>query len=153
MTWALAEGADLDAVGAALTDADRDSLRIVCGEDPDRAGAYLRQQAEWGAKAMAVRLDGQAVALVGVSSQRPGVGVVWAWTTPRAREVGSALTRGGKRLLAALMRSGVYHRLEAWCWTGHPTSERWVRALGLERECTMRRAGLNGEDIALWSRI
>ena len=154
VTWQGATPEDVLAVSASLIPDDLASLQAIAGCDSiDEAKELMCRMRCTATLMMSCRVDGVPVAVIGISRYRRGVCLGWAYTTAGVEAIGLAYTRGTRRAIDSVMRSGQYHRMEVWCWTGHRTSQRWVKAMGFQCEGIMRRTGTEGEDVALWSRI
>jgi hypothetical protein len=99
-----------------------------------------------------VVLDGALpVAVFGASAVHPGVWQAWAFSTDEFPRVVRSLTKAFRRdMLPALKHIGA-HRIEVRSLAGSDVVDRWLRWLGAERECTLRRYGRNGEDFHLYA--
>ena len=102
--------------------------------------------------------EDRPLAVAGLSSNAYWpVGVVEAWSiaTPalRTRGNGLAYTRTCRRLCEAMLQERLARRLFGYSWVGHPTSARWLAALGFTEEGTMRGLGTDGADFRMFGRV
>lgn len=97
--------------------------------------------------------DEGPIAIVTYIPMRPGVWNLGMFATDRFEKVGIYLTKRIIRdIIPALDRSKA-HRVEAWSIEGYTEVHKWLRFLGLEEECTVRKCGKNGEDFKIFSYI
>lgn len=124
-----------------------DLLRSVMETDIREVGASWAWLDEWD----------RPLAVVGLSwiGNVQGAAEAWSVATPALRARGNALsyTRTCRRLCESLLESGEAHRLFAYSQVGHPTSARWLKALGFTEEGTMRKFGADGSDFRMFGRV
>lgn len=90
-------------------------------------------------------LDGDPVALAGITEMWPGVGRVWVWLEDSARHHVLSLTRLVKRDLLPKAFEAGFVRLEADVATDDEAAINWVEVLGFHREATLQNRGHNGQ--------
>lgn len=89
-------------------------------------------------------LEGEPVALVGITQMWPGVGRVWAWMEDGARQHILSFTKIAKReLLPEAFRAG-FVRLEAEVAVTDEAAINWIEVLGFHLEATLCNRGLDG---------
>lgn len=100
---------------------------------------------------------GRPMSIVGLSwiGYMRGEAEAWSYSTPALRARGNALsyTRACRRMVESMLSTGVARRIFADSWVGHPTSARWLKAMGFEYEGLRRSYGVRGDDFRLFSRI
>ncbi|MEE9386414.1 MAG: hypothetical protein V3V08_23615 [Nannocystaceae bacterium] len=90
-------------------------------------------------------LDGEPVALAGITEMWPGVGRVWVWLEDAARGHVLSLTRIVKReLIPAAFEAG-FMRLEADIAVDDTHAINWIEVLGFHHEATLKHRGHHGE--------
>lgn len=87
-------------------------------------------------------VSGTSSNVVAASSRRFG--------TPRFNEVGVAMTRQARVLIAAAISSGRTHRIQACSAAFDTDAHRWLERLGFEVESTLRQCGKHREDFLMF---
>ena len=125
---------------------DRECLEAVTGVcDPDLF-ALNRWQTEGAAWAL---VDGEPVAIGGLSQAVPGIGRLWLITTDAMTpQSWKKLIRHTRTVLANA--STVIPRIEAEVLGTWSAAERFIRRLDFELEGVRRRAGRDGRDILVF---
>lgn len=137
-------------VSANMRDIDRrEILCQVWGRDIE---AVARSAVESRPVAFACIQGNEPIAVGGVQSRAPGVGVAWLWATNAWRKAIVEVTRACRRSLDALESAGM-HRFEAYSHIAHEDAHRWLKSLGFEVEgARLRNYGGPGEDFVLLAR-
>lgn len=96
-------------------------------------------------------LDGEPVAIGGVSIHQPGIGQAWLMGTDKLPQAGLTLTRYCKDVVDKLMNdeSGL-HRVQAHSAAFHTLAHDWLMAVGLDQRVELPRYGKAGEDFILF---
>ena len=126
--------------------------RLTMAMQPELAeysAAYFQKHG-FGLTALA---DDGIVGAAGVVQVLPGNWEVWSYTTELFPKYGFAVHRSVKRFLDAFTKRPNWRRYQCVVDSTHPVAVRWVEALGLEREGTLRKYGPNGEDYHQYARI
>jgi len=99
-------------------------------------------------------INGEPVAVLGITLMWPGVASVWMYATDSWPKVALALTRWAKKAIFQIMRDANIHRSQCWSLSGHDIAHRWLRHLGAAEECVSPGYGRNGETFHLfaWSK-
>lgn len=99
-------------------------------------------------------LDGEPIAVIGMSMMWPGVASVWMFATDSWPKIALALTRWAKKAIFQIMSDANIHRAQCWSLSGHDIAHRWLRHLGATEECASPNYGRAGETFHLfgWSK-
>ena len=97
--------------------------------------------------------DDGIVGAAGVVMVLPGNWEVWCYTTEMFSKYGFAIHRSVKRFLDAFAKRSDWRRFQCVVDSTYPVAVRWVEALGLEREGTLRRYGPDGQDYYQYARV
>ena len=96
---------------------------------------------------------GEFVAAGGIAILWPGVAEAWLIAGPLATQHPMFLHRTVIRLLPALARDSKIHRLQVQVRANFAKSHRWVERLGFEKEAVLRRYGIDGQDMTMYTRF
>lgn len=97
---------------------------------------------------------GSFVAAAGIIKLYQGVGEAWAIAgRPLSRPHVLAFHRNIARIMDGLARDMKLRRLQAMVRESFAQSHLWVERLGFERESVLRRYGINGEDMTMYTRF
>lgn len=100
--------------------------------------------------------EDRPVALVAIAAVGRPAGIMEAWSlaTPRLASDGHgmAYTRAVRRMVDSVIASGYVRRMYALSWPQHPTSARWLKALGFTFEGAMPGYGSTGDTFNLYGR-
>jgi hypothetical protein len=94
--------------------------------------------------AFTVWLD-EPVSCFGALPIWPGVASVWCFGTERFNECGLFLTRFMQKHWIPLLKEAGFHRAQCASIEGHLDAQKWLEALGAERESTQKSFGKNKE--------
>jgi len=99
-------------------------------------------------------LDGEPIAVIGITMLWPGVASVWMYATDSWEKIALALTRWARKAIFQIMSDANIHRAQCWSLSGHDTAHRWLRHLGASEECVSPGYGRDGETFHLfgWSK-
>jgi len=98
--------------------------------------------------------NGVFVGAGGIVVLYQGVGEAWAIAgRPLSRLHTLSFHRGITRIMDDLARDLKLRRLQAMVRASFEQSHEWVQRLGFEREATLRRYGINGEDMTMYARF
>jgi hypothetical protein len=96
-------------------------------------------------------MNGEPIAVLGMTMLWPGVASVWMFSTDSWPKVALALTRWAKKAIFQIMSDARIHRSQCWSLSGHDTAHRWLRHLGATKECDSPGYGRNGETFHLFA--
>jgi len=98
-------------------------------------------------------VNGEPVMVGGFSKTNGGAATAWMWGTDNAKYAAVEFTRFSKRAVKYLLENGVFHRIQAFPAVFHTRAARWIEAIGMKREATLRKYGCGGEDFYLYAAI
>lgn len=87
----------------------------------------------------------EPIAFVGARPMWPQVWEVWMFATPRVVEIGLPMTKWVLRTFNKGIAIAGAHRVECKSMEGHVEAQRWLEALGAEREAEHPFYGKGGE--------
>jgi hypothetical protein len=95
------------------------------------------------------------IAAAGIIIPYRGFGEGWAMVTAAAHTPRHAIAfhRATKALMRNMAEMYGIVRLQALVRDNFPTAEKWIISLGFEHECTLERAGVNGENLCVYRRF
>jgi hypothetical protein len=139
--WRRARLADLDAMGGdILVPGMRERVRD------------LWTDAEMHLLGRTLEIQGEPVAVVGISLHWEGVAYAWAFVNrERIQKHPLAFLRGTRNLLLWAMDAFQLRRVQATCLTEPPAFHRTLESLGFVREGLMRGYGMDGTDHYLYA--
>lgn len=100
-----------------------------------------------------VLADDGIVGAAGVVMVLQGNWECWCYTTELFPKYSFAVHRSVKRFLDAFAKRSDWRRFQCVVDSTYPVAVRWVEALGLEREGTLRKYGPQGQDYYQYARI
>lgn len=133
---------------------ERDREELFATSWTDTAEEVAERAAAAGAMRWVACLDGEPVALIGVTPRWPKVWQAWAFGTDHWPRVVLSLTRHARRfMLPAVFHSGAI-RVECYALESHTDARRWLVALGAQAERTLPDWGKQGETFVVyrWTR-
>ncbi len=95
--------------------------------------------------------NGVPVAVGGIALHSPMVGTAWMWGTDAFPSVAVLITRFCKAMINGLIADESTNRVQAFSADFHTESHRWLKAIGMTHEGTMRKYGKDGEDFYIFS--
>lgn len=118
----------------------------------DGARAYWPRVIESGT-AFSAFAEGRLLGCAGWVQAWPGVAEVWVWETPAIHDYPVAAHKLIQRAVRHLLNGRGYWRISCEVRAGNERGERWVRALGFEREGLLRKRAPDGADTLLYARV
>ena len=97
------------------------------------------------------RVDGQVVAICGITEIHPHYAKAWSYLTRDAVAHRIWLHRATKRILHNWIRASEYWRVEADCLVTNLPAHNWLRHLGFQREGELPLAGQMGEGMTRYA--
>ncbi len=98
-------------------------------------------------------VDGQVIAIVGVTPLWKGVGAVWTFLSEESLSRGAMLTLRVLRFIEMLHRERGYWRLQATVERGHEPARLWIVRLGFTYEGTMVAYDMDGKTHDMYGRV
>lgn len=93
-----------------------------------------------------VIVDGKVLAITGILFLWNGVGEAWASFTPEGERYMKSIHRKAKEVIASCLKNG-FHRIHADSPAGQEKTIKWIKGLGFEVECIMRKYCPDGNDM------
>lgn len=138
-----------------LPDEEVDQYQSITGEKYDAPTTAAALLLAGGPRWAILDADGDAIAVAGATSERPGVWRSWflarevAWTD--YAEVVTDIARG---LMSAMFHDYGARRLEVICLAKRAKARRWYeRHVGLSYEGTLVAYSATGEDAAIYAKV
>lgn len=94
---------------------------------------------------------GRFIAAAGIIVPWPGLGEAWAVAGPLVWTHKAFFHRTVKEYLFALAEQLKLRRLQAMVRAEYTGSHRWVQSLGFQRESTLCKYGIKGEDMTMYA--
>ncbi|API60531.1 hypothetical protein BSL82_15610 [Tardibacter chloracetimidivorans] len=125
----------------------REIFATSFSEDPD---GMVESVMSTGAVSWVAGLK-EPIATWGAAPCWPGVWSLWMFATDDFRQIGLSVTKFIRRTMIPTLWADGAHRLECRSMEGHVEAQRWLGALGAQRECTLKRYGKNGDDFHIYT--
>lgn len=93
--------------------------------------------------------DDGPIAVGGMHEEGMGIATWWLVATPALGKVSKTLVRLGRHVMQRSLASGEYRRIQAYVLDEWPEAKRLTQLVGMQSEGTLRKVGLNGEDMVL----
>ena len=97
------------------------------------------------------RVDGQVVAICGITMMQEHAAKAWSYLHPDVRAHRYWLHRRVKRILRQVVAASEFWRVEADCYTTHAAAHIWLTRLGFQREGEMPLSGPKGEGMTRYA--
>ena len=101
----------------------------------------------------AVLRNGFPASVFGVVPLFPGVGQAWLIGTDEIGKCGVEVAHACKKIIDALLDSGVHHRIQAFSADFHTQAHTWLKLIGFEQESTLRKFGKDGSDFYCFATV
>jgi hypothetical protein len=97
--------------------------------------------------------DGIPYCAAGLQFEGTGVATWWLATTAAVEKHALTIARFGRNAVMSLLATGDCHRIQAFVRADWNQARKLAETIGLSYEGTMRRLGVQGEDVTVYARI
>jgi hypothetical protein len=103
--------------------------------------------------AVTIQDGNQVIGCAGIMELWPGVGEAWSMFTDEIRGHPFYLHSRTKKIMADMISSRNYHRVQATVLSTDPVAIKWIERLGFQKECNMKQFGSDKSDHFLYVRM